>query len=87
MASVNLQRLLKELKALTPAERRELLEVVDATLAPAQTKEDELDQRLLLDGVISRVPEPRGAPARSPERPLVEVSGKPLSETIVEERR
>lgn len=87
MASANLQRLLEELKALTPAERRELRQVLDTTLTLAPTKEDELDHRLLLGGVISRVREPEGALGRPPERPLVEVRGKPLSETIVEERR
>lgn len=87
MASANLQRLLDELKTLSPAERRELRELLDAWPPPPQTKEDELDQRLWLDGVISRVPELARPSSRPAKRPLVEVSGKPLSETIVEERR
>jgi len=48
-------------------------------------KEESLKKALLAAGVIKRI-----APPRDPttaDRPLIEVPGKPVSETLLEERR
>ena len=50
-----------------------------------EEKEMLLDQIMLEKGLISRIPPPRD-PSKA-ERPIFHVSGKPLSETIMEERR
>lgn len=49
--------------------------------------EEELSEELLIQGVLDHVPPPlKDRPPRK-ERPPVKVKGKPLSETIIEERR
>jgi hypothetical protein len=92
MSSASLERVIEELKALTPAEQQKVRELIDsmlelstetsATLSP----EDLLDQRLLEDGVISEIPKRLPDPERLRDFKPVEVKGKPVSETIIEER-
>lgn len=89
MTTSNLDRIREEVKTLTPDEQRSLRDMVDellATTAP-QITEDEFEQRLLERGVISRIPAPITDLAPYRNRKLIEVKGKPLSETIIEERR
>jgi hypothetical protein len=49
--------------------------------------EEELDEELLIQGVLDHVPPPRKGRPPWKERPPVKVKGKPVSETIIEERR
>lgn len=89
MTSSNLDRIRDEVKTLTPDEQRSLRDMVDellATTAPRMT-EDEFEQHLLKKGIISRIP-PRIRDANFyANRKPIEVRGKPVSETIIEERR
>lgn len=89
MTSSNLDRLIDEVKTLTPDEQRSLRDMVDELLvksAPTMT-EEEFEQHLLRKGVISRIP-PRIRDATFyANRKPIEVKGKPVSETIIEERR
>ena len=48
-------------------------------------KEEALDQAMLAAGLITHIPPPRD-PSKA-ERPVFEVQGEPLSETIMRERR
>ena len=48
-------------------------------------KEAALDRAMLAAGLITRIPPPRD-PSKA-ERPVFEVQGEPLSETILRERR
>jgi len=89
MTTSNLDRIIEEVKTLTADEQKSLRDRVDALLATSspQMTEEEFEQRLLEKGIISRIP-PRITdltPYRN--RKLIEVKGKPLSETIIEERR
>ena len=84
------QELLAEIHKLPPEERRRLLKALDRELEepkqPRPATEDEVEQMLLAKGVISEIP----ARLIDDEEELyepIEVQGKPLSETIVEERR
>ena len=93
MSSASLERVIEELKALTPAEQQKVRELIDsmlelsgetsATLSP----EDLLDQRLLEAGVISEIPRRITDFKPYQNRKPIEVKGKPVSETIIEERR
>jgi hypothetical protein len=93
MSSASLERVIEELKALTPAEQQKVRELIDsmlelsaetsATLSP----EDLLDQRLLEAGVISEIPRRITDFTPYQNRKTIEVKGKPVSETIIEERR
>lgn len=48
-------------------------------------KEEALDRAMLAAGLITHIPPPRD-PSKA-ERPIFEVQGEPLSETIMRERR
>jgi hypothetical protein len=89
MTTPNLDQVIEEVKALTPEDQRKLRELLDNLLAggePAVT-EEELQQRLYEKGVIGEIPPPITDLAPYRNRKLMKVKGKPLSETIIEERR
>lgn len=93
MSSTSLETVIEELKALTSAEQKKVRELIDSLLeAPANTSstlspEDLLDQRLLEAGVISEIPRRITDFTPYRNRKPIEVKGKPVSETIIEERR
>ena len=92
MSSTSLEKVIEELKALTPAEQHKVRELIDSLLetpveAPeALSLEDRLEQRLLERGVISEIPKRLPDPEQYRDFKPVEVKGKPVSETIIEER-
>lgn len=87
MPSENVDRVLEEMRSLTAAEREELRTRLDRWPQASQSSEDALDQRLLNAGVIRQVPAaPTDLAPYRRWRPIT-VKGKPLSETIIEERR
>jgi hypothetical protein len=89
MTTSNLDRLIEEVKTLTPEEQKSLRDLVDKLLAESAPRitEEEFEQRLLEKGIISRIPSPIIDLTPYQNRKLIEVKGKPLSETIIEERR
>jgi hypothetical protein len=92
MATMNFDQLWEAAKALTPDEQHRLRNLLDTLLARQGrplTKEDELDLLLLKEGEMSRAPTPPTSDevARFQNWKPIEIQGKPLSETIVEERR
>jgi len=87
MPSEDLDRVLEGVRALTPAERQELRNWLDAVPAPSNATEDALDERLLAAGVIARVPAPITDLATYRRWKPIAIKGKPLSETVIEERR
>jgi len=89
MTTSNLDRVIEEVKALTPDEQRRLREWLDRSLAPPapQMTEEEFEQHLLAKGVISEIPPPITDLTPFQNRKLMDVKGKPLSETVIEERR
>jgi hypothetical protein len=89
MTTSNLDQVIEEVKALTPDEQRKLRELLDNLIGgatPAIT-EEELQQRLYEKGVIGEIPSPITDLTPYRNRKLMEVKGKPLSETVIEERR
>ena len=89
MTTANLDRVIEEVKALTPDEQKQLREMLDVLMvksAPPMT-EDEFERRLLEKGIISKIPSRSANPASYRSRKPVEVEGKPVSEIIIEERR
>jgi hypothetical protein len=89
MTTSNLDRVIEEVKALTPADQRKLRELLDELLVPPapQMTEEEFEQHLLAKGVISEIPSPITDLTPFQNRKLMEVEGKPLSDTVIEERR
>jgi hypothetical protein len=88
MATAAVMTIVKQIKKLSPAEQRELRALLEALLGPtAPITEEEFKRRLAAQGRIS-VPSPaaRAQAARRSFKP-VPVRGKPVSETIIEDRR
>jgi len=87
MAKATLDRIVEEIKTLAPDEQWQLREMLDTMLVPAgeEDKRKGLHQALRAAGLITQVRQPRATD--TPNRRRIEVQGKPVSETIIEERR
>ena len=87
MAQVTLERILKEIKTLEPEELLQVQQAIQAQLAPADysSEEEQVLQEMLKVGLLTEI-KPRHTD-RQVAYPLVSTEGKPLSETILEERR
>ena len=89
--SANVERVLAEIRALPPEEQRQVQERLTEILTqpqPAMT-EEEFEQHLVEEGVLSAV-RPRLTEediARFRSYKPIQVEGKPVSETLIEERR
>ena len=91
MATLNFDQVWEAVKTLTPRQQRRLRKLLDALRFKQQplTPEDELQLLLLKDGVIDHIPPPlteADVKAFQEYKP-VPIEGKPLSETVIEERR
>lgn len=89
MVSPNVNKILQEAQALSDAERQELRSLLEERSVRQEdlTKQQQLRQALVAEGLLSHVP-PRGKDiARFRCWQPIPIKGKPLSETIIEERR
>jgi hypothetical protein len=93
--ATDLTKLIQEVRSLTPDEKDRLRAVlseessvpVRALPPPSPLTDEEYQTRLVAAGLLKRVkPRHRDREAFDQFQP-VEISGKPLSETIIEERR
>jgi hypothetical protein len=89
MTQMQFEKVLEEVKALSPAEQRKLRTLLDTFLAPtdAPMTEDEFAHKLVAFGILSEVKSLITDLAPYQNRQPVETTGKPLSEVILEERR
>ena len=91
MVSPNVDRILQEAKSLTLDERQQFIELLQAQPAPLQPQspEDQLAETLFRQGVIRKIPRKPTAEdiARFNEWKPIKVEGRPVSETLIEERR
>lgn len=88
MSQATLQRILSEVEELSIEEKVTLIEALQSE--PERTDEvarvDAFHQALLASGLVTELKRPdRSTPDRMP--PLIHVSGGPLSETVIEDRR
>ena len=83
MPSELLQRLAEEVKQLSPEEQGELKKQLERSLA------DEVTRRLVAKGLMSRLPTPPSEAdlERIQNWQPIAIQGKPLSETVIEDRR
>ena len=85
MAQATLRRVLEEIKTLEPEEIRQVQQALESRLASKPNDAGEGFQQAMLDaGLISEIKHPDRSPKR--ERRLVPILGKPLSETVIEDR-
>jgi hypothetical protein len=84
-----MERIWEEVKSLTPEEQRRLHELlVDEALRLSEAeKEQEVSRYLLREGIISEIPKPDADATAYRRYTPVAIEGKPISETIIEERR
>jgi hypothetical protein len=86
--STNVERVLNEIKALSPAELEEIRQIVDELLTKQARVTDRSLQQMLHDaGLLSEVKMPRRDEESFHSYQPITVKGKPVSETIIEERR
>lgn len=86
MAQATLSRILEDLSSLEPAELLSVRQAVEARLTVPQKDTDEGFLQAMLDrGLIAEIKRPDRSQKR--ERHPVPIQGKPLSETVIEERR
>lgn len=91
MVSANVDRVLQKVVALTLDERRELMSLLQTpqVVVPESSAEDLAEAALLKSGIICRIP-PRPSAldiARYQSFKPVKVEGKPISESLIEDRR
>jgi hypothetical protein len=89
---MNTQELIAEIQKLPLEEQKKLLEVLSRRISQKPEShqpisEDELDRLLLEKGIIGSIPDAANYTDEDEDFDPIEVAGKPLSETIIEERR
>jgi hypothetical protein len=89
MAATNFDKVVEMAQALDDAEKWRLRDLLDIWLAPPGPvpTEEELAQEMLREGILDQVPRRERDVASFENYKPIEVKGKPLSETIIEERR
>jgi hypothetical protein len=86
MTQIIVNQILRQLKTLGTDELQQLQQSIQSRLARHQTAQQaDFLQTLLASGLTQQIKHPTSH--QSIERRLVEIQGKPLSETILEERR
>jgi hypothetical protein len=90
MMSTNVERVLDQIRSMTAEERQQVRVALNSPeTAKSPMTEDEFEQHLLASGVITEIPLPltdADIEAFRNYKPIT-VEGKPVSETIIEERR
>jgi len=88
--SATLSKILEEVRMLPPKEQRQLRSQLDAIVPSTPTTdelEDEFEHELMAEGILGEVkPLPDDDLEFHAYRPVT-VTGKPISEPIIEERR
>jgi hypothetical protein len=89
MAHVHFDKVVADVKALSPAQQQLLRALLDALLAPSasQLTEEEFERKLVDAGILSEVKLPITDFTPYQNRQPIKTTGKPLSEVILEERR
>ena len=88
MSDVTLERVLEDVKALSPVEQLRLREQLDRMLELSidSMTRGEFDRYLLEIGLLRQIPKGVKDPAKHKEFEPIKIKGKPLSETIIEDR-
>jgi len=91
MPKVTVLKVIEEIKTLTPAEQEQVREVLaqlpTATVSTDEEKRQRLFEELYRDGLIDKMPEHARDRAAFDNYTPVPIQGKPLSETVIEDRR
>jgi hypothetical protein len=87
MAIETLNQILKQLETLELKELQQLNQIIQKYLADKEetVKQAAFHQALINSGLVKQIKHPAYEPIT--ERRLIQIEGKPISETIIEERR
>jgi len=87
MEQVAFQEILEQIKVLTDDQLCIVGQLVQEQLEPTEEvhKRREFHQALLASGLVKQIKSPSST--HNVERPLAQVQGPPISQTIIEERR
>ena len=87
MAQATLTQILAQLKTLELEELQQLNQAIKKHIADKEetAKRATFHQALLASGLVKQLKQPSNS--QPTERRLIQVQGKPVSETIIEERR
>ena len=85
---MTLEQILAEAQTLAPDEQQQLCDALNEWLSHRRVPltEAEFEQHLKSQGLLSEIPTPITDLSAYAQRKPIKVSGKPLSETIIEER-
>jgi hypothetical protein len=86
MSKMTVAQILAEAKTLSRDEQQRLRDTLDAWLR-SEGLEEQLEQMLYNAGLLRDIRATGAATGSSPRCPPVYVSGPPVSETLIEERR
>jgi hypothetical protein len=84
MTATEFEKVAEQIRGMSPAEQRRLRALLDSYLAPA--REEEFAQEMLREGIFDHVPSAITDLSPFQNRKPIDIRGKPLSETIIEER-
>jgi hypothetical protein len=87
MARGQFEKIVEDVKALSPVEQRQLRAWLDTVLAQPPMTEDAFAHHLVDIGLLSEIQPPLTDLTPYQHRQPIETTGKPLSEVILEERR
>ncbi len=87
MTQAQLNQILEQLETLAPEELSQLHQVIQTYLANREQaiNQTKFHSSLLQSGLVKQLKQPTSSPAT--QRRLIPVHDKPISETIIEERR
>lgn len=86
MGKLTVEQVLAEAKTWSREEQQQLRDTLDAWLRPERL-EEQLEHMLYEAGLLREIRPPGAATVSAPRCPPVNVSGQPVSETLIEERR
>ena len=86
MGKVTVDQVLAEAQTLSRAEQQQVRDALDAWLQPERV-EEQLERMPHEAGLLRDIRPPCTATVSSPRHPPVPISGPPVSETLIEERR
>lgn len=86
MSSQALEKVVEQIKGLSLAEQLEIRNLLNETPLTAEEIDKKLQEELLVEGLISEI-KPSYLPLAKNSFKPIEIIGKLVSETIIEERR
>lgn len=86
MPTATIDQVIEEAKALPVDKQKQLRDTLNSWLAQPQMTESEFEQHLVHQGLMSQVPPPITDFSTYRNRQPIQVIGKSLSETIIEDR-